>query len=167
MPTPHSEQVADRVTLAVVTVSDTRTLETDKSGDLLVQLFIDAGFTIGLREIVPDDRHRIANMMNRCVPDDNINAIVFCGGTGIAPRDTTVDAVEPCFDKPLPGFGEMFRALSASEIGTRAMLSRATAGIVQRTAVFVIPGSSNAARLAAEQLIIPELPHIVWLLKRG
>jgi molybdenum cofactor biosynthesis protein B len=162
---PHSDKIVTSVTFAIVTVSDTRTPATDTSGDALTALLTAAGHTVAAREIIPDDAARIDAALRRLTAHREIDAVVFTGGTGISPRDTTVETVEAHLEKQLPGFGELFRSLSVPEIGTRAMLSRATAGAAAGKAIFVIPGSTAAVRLAAKRLIIPEIGHVVWLLR--
>lgn len=162
---PHRDEIVTSVAFAIVTVSDTRTPATDTSGDALAALLTAAGHTIAAREIIPDDAARIDTALRRLTARREIDAVVFTGGTGVAPRDTTVETVEAHLEKQLPGFGELFRSLSVQEIGTRAMLSRATAGATAGKAIFVIPGSTAAVRLAAQRLIVPEIGHLVWLLR--
>jgi molybdenum cofactor biosynthesis protein B len=148
------------VRCAVITVSDTRTEETDKSGALMKSLLQEAGFELVAYHIVPDEPGRIGPLLNRLT--DVAEAILLNGGTGISTRDNTFEVVSTKFDKTLPGFGELFRMLSYHEIGAGAMLSRATAGLFRDTLIFSTPGSTNAVRLAMEKLIIPELKHLVW-----
>lgn len=165
MTQPHADKIVPSVAFAIVTVSDTRTPETDTSGDTLAALLEVAGHTVVLRDLIPDDPARIDGTLGRLSARPEIDAIIFTGGTGIAPRDGTVEIIEAHLEKRLPGFGEMFRALSAAEIGTRAMLTRAVAGVAGGKAIFAIPGSTPAVRLAAERLIIPEIGHLIWLLR--
>jgi molybdenum cofactor biosynthesis protein B len=165
MTQPHGDKVVTSVAFAIVTVSDTRTPATDASGDTLAALLVDAGHTVAAREIVPDEAARVEATLRRVSARPDIDAIVFTGGTGVAPRDITVETVDAHLAKRLPGFGELFRAASAEEIGSRAMLTRATAGAAAGKAVFVIPGSTPAVRLAAQRFIIPEIGHFVWLLR--
>lgn len=157
---PHSDDRQISVSCAVITVSDTRTRETDRSGQLIQQLLEQSGHTIAHYAIVPDEPDQI-----RAQLDINAEAIILSGGTGIAPRDTTYDAIEQLLEKTLPGFGEIFRSLSYAEIGSRAMASRAIAGIYSGKLIFSLPGSSNAVKLAVEKLVLPELVHLVTLLK--
>jgi molybdopterin adenylyltransferase len=153
---------ADRaVPCAVLTVSDTRTMTTDSSGARIATALDAAGHLVVHRALVVDDPDLVARQIEQWVAARDLHVIITTGGTGIAKRDSTVDVVERLFDKTLPGFGELFRAISFREIGTAAMLSRATAGIIADTAVFVLPGSEHAVSLALEQLIIPELPHLL------
>ena len=119
-----------------------------------------------LRQIVKDEPAEIRQLLTDAIARSEIDAVLVTGGTGVSPRDGTVETIEPLLDKRLDGFGEIFRALSFEEIGAAAMLSRALAGSAGRTAVFVMPGSSNAVRLALERLILPELAHLVGQLRR-
>ena len=166
--TEHEQLAKDTpVTCAVITVSDTRTESTDKSGKVLMNRLRDAGHAVGTYRIVPDDAEAI-----RAVLDEQagrVEVVITTGGTGIAHRDTTVEVAEALLVKPLPGFGELFRMLSYEEIGPAAMLSRAMAGVYgpeAATLLFCCPGSSNAVTLAADRLIVPQLPHLVWELVR-
>ncbi|MBD2563638.1 MULTISPECIES: MogA/MoaB family molybdenum cofactor biosynthesis protein [Nostoc] len=161
MPQPHPDSSKITVTCAVVTVSDTRTLETDKSGQLIKQLLLAANHAIGAYTIIKDEPTQIQGQIENLGKSPNLDAVIFSGGTGIAPRDTTYDAIEKLLEKTLPGFGELFRFLSYQEIGSRAIASRAVAGVYQNKLIFSLPGSSNAVRLAMEKLILPELTHLV------
>jgi molybdenum cofactor biosynthesis protein B len=156
---PHPDQITMKINCAVITVSDTRTEETDTSGQLIRQLVCDAGHTVGIYRIIKDEPIQIQAQLADL--NQSVKAVIFNGGTGIAPRDTTYDALEKLLEKTLPGFGELFRALSYQEIGSRAIASRAVAGIYQQKLVFSIPGSTNAVKLAVQQLILPELIHLV------
>lgn len=158
---PHPDQVAIAVNCAVITVSDTRTEETDRSGQLIQQLVRDAGHTVEIYRIIKDEPIQIQTQLTELSQVSELKAVIFNGGTGIAPRDTTYDALEKLLEKTLPGFGELFRTLSYQEIGSRAIASRAVAGIYQQKLVFSIPGSTNAVKLAVQQLILPELIHLV------
>lgn len=161
----HQEQAADTpVRCAVVTVSDTRTEETDTSGRFIHTALEDAGFTVAQSTIVPDEPARIEPLIDELA--GTVDAVLMNGGTGISARDQTVDVVEKHIEKPLPGFGELFRMLSYDEIGSGAMLSRATAGVVRDTLFFAMPGSTNAVKLAMTELILPELKHLVWEIVR-
>ncbi|MCL2777125.1 MAG: MogA/MoaB family molybdenum cofactor biosynthesis protein [Polyangiaceae bacterium] len=142
-----------------VTVSDTRSAQSDASGRALIEEL--AAFTLVRHVIVPDDPARIAALVEDAVEHNEADAIVFSGGTGISARDQTVEALERLFDKKLDGFGEAFRCLSWDEVGPRAILSRATAGTVGSCLVFSLPGSEKAARLGARALIAPILGHAV------
>ncbi|MEM7342748.1 MAG: molybdenum cofactor biosynthesis protein B [Chloroflexota bacterium] len=145
----------------VITASDSRTPETDASGDLLVAQLSDAGHIIARRELVRDEANLITGLIETMI-DANCAVIILNGGTGIAKRDSTFEAVDRLLEKRLPGFGEIFRMLSYPEIGPGAMLSRATAGVYRGTLIFSLPGSPNAVQLAMEKLIMPELTHLVW-----
>lgn len=154
------------IRVIVVTVSDSRTPETDDGGRLVGELCRAAGFVVAGGAILPDDPERVRAHVAALARDGQGDVVVVTGGTGIAPRDNTPEALEPLFDKTLPGFGELFRALSFAEIGPAAMLSRASAGTIGGVAVFAVPGSPAGVRLALERLILPELSHIVALLRR-
>ncbi|TMN21175.1 MogA/MoaB family molybdenum cofactor biosynthesis protein [Lentibacillus cibarius] len=157
----------EQVNCMVVTVSDTRTAETDKSGNLMVTLLEDAGHRVKTKEIIPDESSSIRNMVSAGCENDEIDVILMNGGTGIAHRDVTIETVEPMFDKEMPGFGEIFRMLSYTEdIGSAAILSRAVGGTIGNTAILATPGSSGAVRLAMNKLVIPEISHIVGELKK-
>jgi len=158
---PHPDSVSRIVNCAVITVSDTRSLETDKSGQLIKQLLLDTGHHPSVYTIVKDDTIAIHGQLVALSQNSEIDAVIFNGGTGIAPRDTTYDAIEGWLEKTLPGFGELFRWLSYQEIGSRAIASRAVAGIYRHKLIFSLPGSTNAVRLAMEKLILPELAHLV------
>ncbi|MFM2305143.1 MAG: hypothetical protein RLZZ135_2556 [Cyanobacteriota bacterium] len=159
---PHPDDRQIVVNCAVITVSDTRTPTTDTSGGLIHQLLQAAGHKIGKYQIIPDEPTQILNELDlsaRIQPP--LQAIVFNGGTGISPRDTTYDAIASSLTKTLPGFGEVFRFLSYQEIGSRSIASRAIAGTYKQLLVFSLPGSCGAVRLAMEKLILPELVHLV------
>jgi len=158
---PHPDQSSIVVNSAVITVSDTRTTETDRSGQIIKQLLLDAGQLVGAYAILKDEPAQIQEVMQSLGMRSDLQAIIFNGGTGIAPRDTTYDAIERLLEKTLPGFGELFRWLSYQEIGSRAIASRAIAGVYQSKLIFSVPGSSNAVKLAMEKLILPELVHLV------
>jgi molybdenum cofactor biosynthesis protein B len=161
----HQQQADDTaVRCAVVTVSDTRTEDTDTSGSFIRTALTDAGFTVDHYTVVPDEPTHIDALLDELA--GAVDAILMNGGTGVSARDQTVDVVETRIDKPLPGFGELFRMLSYEEIGAGAMLSRATAGVVRNTLVFAMPGSTNAVKLAMTKLILPELKHLVWEIVR-
>ena len=162
---PHPDIKGMTVTCAVITVSDTRSPETDTSGQLIKQLLQNAGHAIGEYAILKDEPTQIRALLATLGQRPDLDALIFNGGTGIAPRDTTYDALENELSKTLPGFGELFRFLSYQEIGSRAIASRAVAGVYQSKLVFSVPGSSNAVKLAIENLIIPELVHLVKQIK--
>lgn len=159
----HHAQGAMSVGCGVVTVSDTRTAADDRSGDLIAELLGGAGHRVAERSIVLDEPRAVAAAVRRLAERADVAAILLTGGTGVAPRDQTPEAIAELFTKELPGFGELFRALSFQEIGSAAMLSRACAGMIDRTIVFLMPGSTAAVRLAMERLILPELGHLAKL----
>lgn len=156
----HRKSAVAAVPTAVLTVSDTRTPETDSGGDRVAELLGGAGHPVVLREIVPDDAARIAAATRAALANADVRAVILTGGTGVAPRDVTPEAVEPLLDRVVPGFGELFRMLSYADIGSAALLSRAVAGLVDGKCVFVLPGSRGAVTLGLEQLILPEIGHL-------
>lgn len=158
----HREQARRSVTCAVVTVSDTRTEVTDTSGHAMQELLRAAGHAIGHYGIVKDEPDQIRALLADLARKNQVQAVLFNGGTGISRRDTTYDTLSGMLEKRLDGFGELFRMLSFQEIGAAAMLSRAVAGTYKDLIVFSTPGSSGAVRLAMEKLILPELAHVVW-----
>jgi molybdenum cofactor biosynthesis protein B len=157
---PHPDVPGIRISCAVITVSDTRSVATDRSGQLLKQLLIDSGHHVEVYAIVKDEPMQIREQLQKLVQRSDLEVLLFNGGTGIAPRDTTFDAIAALLDKELPGFGELFRFLSYQEVGSRAIASRALAGVCGNKLVFSVPGSANAVKLAAEKLILPELVHL-------
>lgn len=159
----HKREAPSSVSCLIVTVSDTRTPETDKSGQLIRELLMaHGGFRVAGHVIVPDEFEQISARLRDAGNDPAVEAVLLNGGTGIAARDVTVEAVSAALDKELPGFGELFRYLSyAEDIGSAAMLSRAVAGTMGRKAVFAMPGSTAAVRLAMTRLILPELGHVM------
>lgn len=159
--TEHKREAPARVRCYVITVSDTRTEATDKSGRAIVSLLTDAGHEIVGRTIVRDDSSLVKATIARILGQLDIDVIITTGGTGITSRDTTYEAVAALLEKTLPGFGELFRALSYQEIGSAAMMSRATAGLVSRRILVALPGSEAAVRLAMNKLLLPELGHLV------
>lgn len=162
----HRERSPDDVQIAVLTMSDTRDRDQDRSGYLIREMLGWRGFSVAAYEIVPDDPDRIRQQIETWLADQVIDAIITNGGTGISSRDSTYEVVSAMLEKRLDGFGELFRMLSWQEIGAAAMLSRAVAGSVGPTAVFCLPGSSNAVKLAMEKLIGPELGHVVHELRK-
>ena len=158
----HREAAPESVGAAVITVSDTRTKETDTSGQIMIERLEAAGHRVVGYEIVRDEPDQIVAVMNRFAVNESCRAILFNGGTGIARRDTTYDVIAGRLEKTLDGFGELFRMLSYEEIGAAAMLSRATAGVYHGRLVFSTPGSSNAVTLAMDKLIAGELAHLVY-----
>jgi molybdenum cofactor biosynthesis protein B len=158
----HRSEAPSSVRCMIVTVSDTRTEETDKSGQLMRQLLEEAGYSIVAYRIVKDEYEQIRELVRDAAGNELIEAVLLNGGTGIAMRDTTYEAVRDSLDKEMPGFGEIFRYVSyAEDIGPAAILSRAVAGVRGNTAVFSMPGSSGAVRLAMTKIIVPELRHVM------
>ncbi len=161
----HKARVQTEATSAIVcgiiTISDTRTYETDTSGTAIQTALQQAGHDVVRYEIVKDEPAEIAALV-QAYAAAGCQVIITNGGTGIARRDSTFEAIDGLLQKRLPGFGELFRMLSYADIGPGAMLSRATAGIYGHTLIFCLPGSPGAVHLALEQLIMPELTHIVW-----
>ena len=151
----------------VLTVSDTRTEANDTGGQTIREKLADAGHSVTGHAIVKDEAAQVAAVVRERLADTATQVIITTGGTGISARDTTFEAITQLFDKRLDGFGELFRMISYGEIGSSAMMSRATAGTAGRKAIFVLPGSPAAVRLAMEKLIVPELGHIVQQLNKG
>ncbi|RCX17092.1 molybdenum cofactor biosynthesis protein B [Fontibacillus phaseoli] len=158
----HRNEAPQQVSCMVVTVSDTRTSENDSSGQLMQQLLTEHGYEVVRYEIVKDEYDGIRQLLREAVSSRSVEAVLLTGGTGIAPRDTTYEAVRSLLNKELPGFGEIFRYLSYTEdIGPAAILSRAIAGTIGNMAVFSMPGSKGAVKLAMEKIILPELRHVM------
>jgi molybdenum cofactor biosynthesis protein B len=151
---------------AVITLSDTRTPDTDTSGQLLQRLLTEAGHTPAPYHLIQDDPAQLTPLLDALLADPDVDAIITNGGTGVSRRDQTVDVVQRTLDQPLPGFGELFRMLSWQQIASGALLSRATAGIARGKPIFALPGSTKAVELAMTQLILPELRHILWELRK-
>jgi molybdenum cofactor biosynthesis protein B len=158
----HRAAAPESVRCAVLTVSDTRTAETDESGSLIRETLRLAMHKIVDYQIVPDEPERIRVVLAGWIARDDVQAILSNGGTGIASRDTTFDAISSLLDKRIDGFGELFRMLSWQEVGAAAMLSRAVAGVAGGTLIVAMPGSTKAVRLALTKLIIPELGHLIF-----
>lgn len=155
-----------RADCAVLSISDTRTEATDEGGRRIARALEAAGHRVAERALVRDEPPEIDARLRGWLADGRVEVIVTTGGTGISLRDTTVEVVERLLDKRLEGFGEIFRMLSHREIGAAAMLSRAVAGLTGRTVLFALPGSVAAVRLALDELIVPELPHLLRELRR-
>jgi molybdenum cofactor biosynthesis protein B len=162
---PHCDPEFITLHCAVITVSDTRTPQSDRSGQLIQQKLTEVGHCVDSYAILPDEPSQIQAQLIQLSESPHLAAILINGGTGIAPRDTTYDAIVGLLEKTLPGFGELFRFLSYQEIGSRAIASRAIAGIYRQKLVFSLPGSTNAVRLALEKLILPELIHLTQQLR--
>jgi molybdenum cofactor biosynthesis protein B len=162
----HREASPERIRVAVLTISDTRTAETDTGGNIIIDSMQKAGHEVVYREIVKDDALQIKKSLERLLADAGVDAIVTTGGTGISARDTTYEVVIRMLDRQLDGFGELFRMLSYEEVGAAAILSRAVAGAAGSKFVACLPGSTNAVRLAMEKLLVPEIPHVVFELRK-
>jgi molybdenum cofactor biosynthesis protein B len=162
----HKAQAPNAVRCYILTVSDTRTPETDTSGRAIRDLLEGAGHIVSGHDVEKDDPNRITARLRERLADSATQVIISTGGTGISARDGTFEAVTAIFEKRLDGFGELFRMISFEEIGAAAMLSRAIAGTVGRKAIFALPGSEKAVRLAMTRLVIPELGHVVQQLSK-
>ncbi|QGW64294.1 molybdenum cofactor biosynthesis protein B [Lysobacter soli] len=143
--------------LCVLTVSDTRTLAEDSSGDYLVQSLAEAGHRLAERALLKDDRYQLRAVVSRWIANENVDGVLVTGGTGFTGRDSTPEALLPLLDKQMDGFGELFRAVSFDEIGTSTLQSRAFAGLANGTFVFALPGSTSACRTAWEKIIRAQL----------
>lgn len=160
IPETHRANAPASVACAVVTVSDTRTVENDTGGATVVSLLEAAGHRVIGREIVRDEPDLIRNAISRFSGQENVDAILLTGGTGLSARDQTFETVSALFTKRIDGYGELFRMLSYQEIGAAAMLSRAVGGLIGSTILLTMPGSPAAVRLAMDKLILPELGHL-------
>ncbi len=163
----HRREAPRRVPVAVLTVSDTRTPDTDTAGALIRRLLARAGHPVVDSAIVPDVTARVRRVLRRWAGDRCIRAVILTGGTGISPRDRTFEAVEELLEKRLEGFGEIFRMLSYRQVGPAAILSRAVAGTWRGRLLFSLPGSERAVRLAMEKIILPELGHLAYEVSRS
>jgi molybdenum cofactor biosynthesis protein B len=143
--------------LCVLTVSDSRTLANDSSGDYLIQSLTDAGHRLVERKLLPDDRYKLRAAVSQWIADEAVDGILVTGGTGFTGRDSTPEALLPLLDKQMPGFGELFRAISFDEIGTSTLQSRAFAGLANATFLFCLPGSTSACRTAWEKIVSAQL----------
>ncbi len=152
--------------LALLTISDTRTPETDRSGDLARRLIVAAGHTIVDSRIVPDEPDQVREVVAGWIARDDCDGVITSGGTGISARDRTLEALAGLLDIRLDGFGELFRMLSYDQVGSAAMLSRATAGVGRGKLLFALPGSPKAVELALDKLILPELAHLLAELRK-
>jgi molybdenum cofactor biosynthesis protein B len=156
----HKAAAPSQLGCAVVTVSDTRTLETDSGGQLVVDLLTAAGHEVRRREIIPDDPKVMTPLLLSLQGEEEVEAVLMTGGTGITSRDQTYETVTQLITRPIPGYGELLRMLSYEQVGAAAMLSRATAGLMQQTVVLTMPGSPRAVELAMQKIILPELCHL-------
>ena len=164
----HKAAAPKRLTFAVFVCSTSRYQQmqkgeriSDVSGNTIEALLRNAGHEVLIRKIIADDKDMIADAVMCVLSSTELDAAVFCGGTGIAPKDVTIETVSPFFEKILPGFGEIFRRLSYDKMGSAAVMSRAVAGVAKGKALFCVPGSPDAVRVSVETLILPEAPHIV------
>jgi len=146
-----------KLSIALLTVSDTRSLKDDKSGDILSKFVATSNHSLTDRHLVKDDIYEIRAITSTWIANDNIQVIISTGGTGFTGRDSTPEAIEPLFDKQIDGFGELFRQISYEEIGSSTIQSRATAGIANGTLIFVLPGSSNAVKTAWDKILRNQL----------
>ncbi|HET7478929.1 MAG TPA: MogA/MoaB family molybdenum cofactor biosynthesis protein [Rubrobacteraceae bacterium] len=162
----HRESAPETVRVAVLTISDTRTQENDTGGDTIEELMRAAGHEVVERTIVRDDASAIRTVLVNLLANSEVDAVITTGGTGISARDTTYEVVDRMVEKRLDGFGEIFRMLSYEEIGAAAILSRAIAGAVGTKLVASLPGSRNGVRLAVQKLLVPEIAHIVFELRK-
>ncbi len=163
----HRQQArGQRASCAVLTISDTRSETSDGGGPLIVRRLEKKGHRVVARGLVPDDPERIDLALRGFLADHEPDLIVTTGGTGISSRDTTIEVIERLLDKKLDGFGELFRMLSWSQVGSAAMLSRSIGGLAGETVIFALPGSPHAVQIALDRLILPELPHLLWERKR-
>lgn len=153
----HAGKAFLPLSIAVLTVSDTRDESNDTSGDMLVSKLADAGHNLATRQIVKDDVYQLRAVISQWIADENIHAIITTGGTGFTERDNTPEALLPLFDKNIEGFGEVFRAVSLEEIGTSTIQSRAFGGIANKTVVLCVPGSTNACKTAWDKVIGEQL----------
>jgi len=165
-PQEHKAHAPRSIGCFVLTISDSKTPETDTSGALIRELLTRAGHTVAGQAIVKDEPAQVVAAVREGCDNPAVQAFILTGGTGVTSRDSTFEAVEALLDKRLTGFGELFRLLSYQEIGAAAMLSRAQAGVVKGRALFSLPGSPNACRLALEKLIVPELGHLIREINR-
>lgn len=163
----HQEQAGTRpVTLGIVTVSDTRTPQTDVNKAYLEARLAELGHVVAAYRLIRDEADQVRAVLNELADNPSIQVVLFNGGTGIARRDTTFDVISTHLEKTLSGFGELFRMLSYAEVGAAAMLSRATAGVYKSTIIVSMPGSPNAVEVAMEKLILPQLNHLAWEIVR-
>jgi len=162
----HHAADLDELGFAVLTISSSRASTEDPAGDAIDALLSEAGHEVAIRELVGDDYDGIQSTVERLLERADVDAIVTAGGTGVTPDDVTIEALDPLLEKVLPGFGELFRALSREEIGTRVVGTRAMAGVVDGVPVFALPGSEHAARLGTEEIILEEAGHLAGLAGR-
>jgi molybdopterin adenylyltransferase len=160
----HKKKSDISASVAVITLSTSRSLDTDISGDLIQKLLEEKGHCVLVRKVLPDSRNVLRATLRELAREKNVNAIITTGGTGLTPSDVTIEAVEGMLDKALPGFNSLFMMLSYPQVKSAVMLSRALAGTIKGKILFCLPGSPKACKLAMESLILPELGHILMLL---
>lgn len=159
----HHHADVETLGAAVVTISSSRTMDDDPSGDSIVSSLVGAGHDVVTRELITDDYNGIQHTVDTLVRRADVDVVVTTGGTGVTPDDETIEAVRPLFEKELPGFGELFRSLSYDDIGTRIVATRATAGVTDGVPVFCLPGSADAVRLGVDEIIVEVAPHLAGL----
>ena len=157
----HKRKAPRQITLGIVTISTTRTLDTDKSGLWIKKSAEKEGHQVVFHQVIADDSEKIIQTVLNVIRHENPQALLLTGGTGISPKDVTIEAILPLLDKELSAFGPIFSQLSFEEIDSAAIMSRATAGIIDQTVVFCMPGSLGACKLACKALIFPELGHLI------
>mgnify|MGYP000106118915 CR=1 FL=1 len=162
----HHHHDVERVGVAVLTVSSSRSLDDDPAGDAVAAAFEADGHEVVTRELVRDSYDRVQGGIDNLTGRKDVDVVVTTGGTGVTPDDVTVEAAEPLFDKELPGFGELFRRQSYEEIGEKVVATRATAGVTDGVPVFCLPGSEHAAELGTAEVVVPEIGHLVGLASR-
>jgi molybdenum cofactor biosynthesis protein B len=160
----HKKRAKARANVAIITLSSSRTVNDDQSGDVIQKLMEDNGHSVSVRKVILDSRNVLRATLRELTRQKNINTIITTGGTGLAPSDITIETVRAMFEKELPGFSSLFMLLSYPEAKSASMLSRATAGTIKGKPVFCLPGSPRACKLATESLILPELSHILMIL---
>jgi len=163
----HKKNAPKRVTIGILSISSTRTLQDDESGQWIGRTALKEGHKVVFHQVLPDDSAVIASGVQKLIRQHSPQVVLITGGTGITPEDVTIEAVRPLFDKELTAFGPLFAQLSYEEIDSAAMLSRATAGVVGKTVLFCMPGSLKACKLACTALIFPELGHLVSHVQSG
>ncbi len=162
----HKAHAPKRLRFAVVTISDTRTIENDETGRVIIDILEKDGHEVAQHDVIRDSRDAIRTAISGHAKAGNSDVIISNGGTGISKKDVTIESVEPILEKTLAGFGELFRTLSYDDIGTSAIMSRSLAGVLDGRIVICLPGSPRAAELAMRKLIIPEIGHMVWEARR-
>lgn len=163
----HKKRAPKQVTVAIITLSSTRSLAEDKSGQWIARQVLKEGHRVVSHQVFPDVTESIRSAVLEVIREQTPGVILLTGGTGISPKDVTIEALSPLFDKELTSFGALFAQLSYEQVDSAALLSRATAGIIGKTIVFCMPGSLNACKLACKALILPELGHMVGHIYEG